>query len=56
MGKGRRLVTGGVFEQGITENLPANTQFMSPRLYTNNAATAAAVAYDCSLVCMETDQ
>jgi hypothetical protein len=37
---------GAVFEQEITADLPANTQFLSPRLFMNNGATAAAVAYD----------
>ncbi|MBS3980337.1 MAG: DUF2793 domain-containing protein [Rhodobacteraceae bacterium] len=48
-------VTGAVFEQEITADLPANTQFLSPRLFMNNGATAAAVAYDCSGVYVETD-
>jgi hypothetical protein len=48
-------VTGAVFEQEITADLPANTQFLSPRLFMNNGATAAAVAYDCSGVYAETD-
>jgi len=48
-------VSGAVFEQEITGDLPANTQFLSPRLFMNNGATAAAVAYDCSGVYVETD-
>ncbi len=48
-------VFGAVFEQEITADLPANTQFLSPRLFMNNGATAAAVAYDCSGVYVETD-
>ena len=48
-------VTGAVFEQEISADLPAATQFLSPRLYMNNGATAAAVAYDCSGVYVETD-
>ena len=48
-------VSGAVFEQEITADLPASTQFLSPRLYMNNGATAAAVAYDCSGVYVETD-
>ncbi len=35
--------------------LAANTQFLSPRLFTNNGVAAAAVAYDCSGVYVETD-
>jgi hypothetical protein len=48
-------VSGAVFEQEITADLPANTQFLSPRLFMNNGATAAAVAYDCAGVYLETD-
>ena len=48
-------VSGAVFEQEITADLPANAQFLSPRLFLNNGATAAAVAYDCSGVYVETD-
>ena len=48
-------VTGAVFEQEITSDLPANTQFLSPRLYQNTGATAAAVAYDCAGLYLETD-
>jgi len=47
--------SGAVFEQEITADLPANTQFLSPRLFMNNGATAAAVAYDCPGVYVETD-
>ena len=42
-------------EQEIIADLPANTQFLSPRLFMNNGATGAAVAYDCSGVYVETD-
>ena len=28
--------------------LAANTQFLSPRLFMNNGATAAAITYDCA--------
>jgi hypothetical protein len=48
-------VSGAGFEQEITADLPANTQFLSPRLFMNNGATAAAVAYDCAGVYVETD-
>jgi hypothetical protein len=48
-------VSGAVFEQEITADLPANTQFFSPRLFFNNGSTAAAVAYDCAGVYVETD-
>ena len=48
-------VSGAVFEQEITTDLPANTQFLSPRLFMNNGATAAAIAYDCAGVYLETD-
>jgi len=48
-------VSGAVFEQEITADLPASTQFLSPRLFMNNGATAAPVGYDCSGVYVETD-
>jgi len=48
-------VTSVVFEQEITTDLPATTQFLSPRLYLNTGATAAAVAFDCSGLYVETD-
>jgi hypothetical protein len=48
-------VTGAVFEQEITADLPVITQFLSPRLYLNTGATAAAVAYDCAGLYLETD-
>ena len=35
--------------------IPAATQLLSPRNYMNNGTTAAAVAYDCSGVYVETD-
>ena len=47
--------SGAVFEQEITADLPAATQFLSPRLFLNTGATAAAVAYDCAGVYLETD-
>jgi hypothetical protein len=48
-------VSGAVFEQEITTDIPANTVFLSVRNYANNGGTAAAVAYDCSGVYLETD-
>jgi hypothetical protein len=48
-------VSGAIFEQEITADLPAANQFLSPRLFLNNGATAAAVAFDCSGVYLETD-
>jgi hypothetical protein len=47
--------SGTLFERELTTNLPANTQFLSPRLYMNNGATASAVAFDCSDVYLDTD-
>ena len=35
--------------------MPAATQLLSPRNYMNIGATAAAVAYDCAGVYVETD-
>jgi hypothetical protein len=48
-------VSGAVLEQEIAADLPANTQFLSPRLFMNNGATAAAVACDSSGVYVETE-
>lgn len=48
-------VSGAVFEQEITAGMPAATQSLSPRLFMNNGATAASVAYDRSGVYLETD-
>ena len=48
-------VSGAVFEQEVTADLPAANQFLAPRLFMNNGATAAAVAFDCSGVYLETD-
>jgi hypothetical protein len=48
-------VSGAIFEQEITADLPAATQFLSPRLFMNTGATAAAVTYDCAGVYLETD-
>ena len=48
-------VSGAVFEQEITADLPASTQFLSPRLFMNNGATAATVPYDYSGFYVETD-
>ncbi|UUV43189.1 hypothetical protein RCCWILLIS_17 [Rhodobacter phage RcCWillis] len=46
---------GSVFEHEITTNLPTNTTFLSVRNYMNNGGAAAAVAYECSGVYLETD-
>jgi hypothetical protein len=48
-------VSGAVFEQEVTAGLPAANQFLAPRLFMNNGATAAAVAFDCAGVYLETD-
>ena len=48
-------VSGAVAEVEITANLPAATQLLSPRNYMNTGSTAAAVAYDCSGLYVETD-
>ena len=54
-GQGAVVVTTKDGEQEITADLPAATQFLSPRLFMNTGATAAAVAYDCAGVYLETD-
>lgn len=48
-------VSGAVVEVMLDTDIPAATQLLSPRNYMNNGATAAAVAYDCSGVYVETD-
>ena len=48
-------VSGTVVEFTLTTDVPAATQLLSPRNCMNNGATAAAVAYDCSGVYVETD-
>jgi hypothetical protein len=48
-------VSGAVFEQEITADVSAATQFLSPRLFLNTGTTAAAISYDCSGVYVETD-
>ncbi|GAA0306585.1 DUF2793 domain-containing protein [Rhodovulum strictum] len=48
-------VSGAVAEVELNSNLPASTQLLSPRNYMNTGSTAAAVAYDCSGVYVETD-
>jgi hypothetical protein len=47
--------TGDRFTQEITTNIPLATTFLSVRNYLNNGGAAAAVAYDCSGVYLETD-
>jgi hypothetical protein len=48
-------VSGAIFEHEITADLPPATPFLSPRLFLNTGATAAAVACDCAGVYLETD-
>ena len=48
-------VSGAVAEVTISTDLPAQSQMLSPRNYLNNGGAAAAVAYDCSGVYVETD-
>lgn len=43
------------FEHEVAADLPANTQFLSPWMFMNNGAMAAAVAYSCSGVYVDTD-
>ena len=40
-----------MFEQEIKADPPANTQFLSQRLFLNTCATAATVAYDYNYHC-----
>jgi hypothetical protein len=48
-------VSGAVVDTMLDTDIPAATQLLSPRNFMNNGATAAAVAYDCSGVYVETD-
>ena len=48
-------VSGAVEEHELTTQIPAATTFLAARLYMNNGGTAAACAYDCSGVYLETD-
>lgn len=48
-------LTGAVFEQEVTADLPQATTFLAPRLFLNNGATAAAVAFECTGLYLETD-
>lgn len=48
-------VSGLVFKEEITTDLPANTQFLSPRLFMNNSVPVVAVAYDCAEVYFDMD-
>lgn len=47
--------SGAVADVTISSDLPAKTQFLSPRNYLNNGSVAASVAYECSGVYIETD-
>lgn len=46
---------GTTAEVTLTADLPADTQFLSPRNYLNNGGATGAVAYECSGVYVETD-
>ena len=48
-------VTGAVFEQEVTTDLPQAATFLAPRLFLNNGAIAAAVAFECTGLYLETD-
>ncbi len=52
---GSQTVSGAVVEVMLDTDIPGTTQLLSPRNFMNNGATAAAVAYDCSGVYVETD-
>lgn len=47
--------SGASFEHQLTSDIPASTVFLSIHNYLNNGGNAAAVAYDCSGVYLETD-
>ncbi len=48
-------VSGAAVEYSLTSDIPGTTTFLSVRNYMNNGGAAAAVAYDCSGVYLETD-
>lgn len=48
-------LTGAIFETEVTTDLPQATTFLAPRLFLNNGATAAAVAFECTGLYLETD-
>ncbi|MEH7829658.1 hypothetical protein V6590_16020 [Gemmobacter sp. JM10B15] len=48
-------LTGAIFEQEVTTDLPQAATFLAPRLFLNNGATAAAVAFECTGLYLETD-
>ncbi len=48
-------LTGTVFEQEVTTDLPQAATFLAPRLFLNNGATAAAVAFESTGLYLETD-
>lgn len=47
--------TPAIYDATISADMPSDTTFLSPRNYMNNEATAAAVAFDCAGVYIETD-
>ena len=47
--------SGDAFDAVLTTDIPATTTFLTPRNYLNNDTTAAAVAFDCAGVYIETD-
>lgn len=48
-------LTGAALEQEVTTDLPQAATFLAPRLFLNNGATAAAVAFECTGLYLETD-
>ena len=48
-------VSGAVFEQEVDRRPAGGEPVPRPRLFMNNGATAAAVAFDCAGVYLETD-
>ncbi|MCL4186727.1 MAG: hypothetical protein KJZ85_03905 [Rhodobacteraceae bacterium] len=48
-------LTGAAFEQEVTTDLPQAATFLAPRLFLNNGATAAAVAFECTGLYLESD-
>ncbi len=47
--------TGNAIEGSVSANIPANTTFLTPHLYMNNGGDAAAVAFDCARMLVDSD-
>lgn len=48
-------VSGNIFDQEFSADIPAAATFLAPRLFLHNGGAASAVAYDCSGLYLERD-